>query len=160
MGSNAQFDTEAVTNFFEAREISCVATMKNRSAIRRDDEPTEIAVQIRKKPSAPVMTRRERNLERPKFDGLPVIEFVHDVKPEIVHQVSHARRNNDRLVGRDAPQRAPVEVIKMRMGHQDEINRRQMMDFEARLFQSLDDLEPFRPDRIDQDVDLVRLDEK
>ena len=34
------------------------------------------------------------------------------------------------------------------------------MDFEARLFQSLDDLEPFRPNRIDQDVYLVRLDEK
>src|SRR5882724_10145828 len=35
-----------------------------------------------------------------------------------------------------------------------------MMNFEARLFQSFDDLEPFRPNRIDQDVDLVRLDEK
>ena len=35
-----------------------------------------------------------------------------------------------------------------------------MMDFEARLFQSFDDLEPFGPNRIDQDVDLVGLDKK
>ena len=48
----------------------------------------------------------------------------------------------------------------MRMGHEYEVNRRQVMDFEARPFQSFDDLEPFRPNRIDQDVDLVRLDEK
>jgi len=46
------------------------------------------------------------------------------------------------------------------MRHEYEVNRRQMLDFEARLFQSFDDLEPFRPNRIDQDVDLVRLDEK
>jgi len=64
------------------------------------------------------------------------------------------------LVCSYAPQCAPVEVIKMRMRHEYEVNRRQMLDFEARLFQSFDDLEPFRPNRIDQDVDLVRLDEK
>ena len=48
----------------------------------------------------------------------------------------------------------------MRMGHEYEVDRRQVMDFEARPFQSFDDLEPFRPNRIDQDVHLVRLDEK
>ena len=35
-----------------------------------------------------------------------------------------------------------------------------MMNFEAWLFQPLDYLEPFRPNRIDQDVHLVSLNEK
>ena len=48
----------------------------------------------------------------------------------------------------------------MRMGYEYEVNRRQMMNFEARLFQSFDHLEPFRPNRIDQDVYLVRLNQK
>jgi len=64
------------------------------------------------------------------------------------------------LVRSDTPQRAPVEMIKMRMSHEHEVNGRQMMDFEAGLFQSFDNLEPFRPNRIDQDVYLVRLDKK
>ena len=51
-------------------------------------------------------------------------------------------------------------MIEMRMRHEYEVNRRQVLDFEAGPFQSFDDLEPFRPNRIDQDVDLVRLDEK
>jgi len=51
-------------------------------------------------------------------------------------------------------------MIEMCMRHQDKINRRQMMNFEAWLFQPLDHLEPFRPDRVDQDIDLVGLDEK
>ena len=134
--------------------------MKNRAAIGRDYKSTKIAMQIREKPGAPMVTGRERNLERPKFDGLPVIEFVDDVKPEIVDQVSHTRWNNDGLIRSYAPQRAPVEVIEMRMGDKYEINGRQMLNFEARSFQSFDDLEPFRPNRVDQDVDLVRLDEK
>src|SRR5215216_3950166 len=112
-GKQRQVDTEAVADFFEAGKISCVATMKNRAAIRRDHKPTEIAVQIRKEPGPPVVTRRERNLERPEFDGLPVVEFVHDVKPEIVDQVPHSRWNHDGLVRGYAAQRAPVEVIKM-----------------------------------------------
>ena len=82
------------------------------------------------------------------------------MKPEIVDQISHARWNYDRLVRSYAPQRAPVQVIEMGMGHEHEVNGRQMMDFEARPFQSFDDLEPFRPNRIDQDVYLARLDEK
>ena len=48
----------------------------------------------------------------------------------------------------------------MRMRHQDKIDRRQMVNFEPRLFQALDDLEPFRPNRVDQDVDFVRLNQK
>ena len=107
-----------------------------------------------------MVTWGEGNLERAEFDRLPVVEFVHDVKPEIVDQVSHARWNHDRLVRGYAPQRAPVEVIKMRMRHEYEVNGRQMMNFEARPFQSFDDLEPFRPNWIDQDIHLVGLDEK
>jgi len=43
---------------------------------------------------------------------------------KIVHQISHAYRHNDRLIGRDVPQRPPVEMIEMRSASQDEINRR------------------------------------
>src|SRR6184192_1407733 len=35
-----------------------------------------------------------------------------------------------------------------------------MMNFETRLLQSLDHLEPLRPDRINQDINLVRLNQK
>ena len=34
------------------------------------------------------------------------------------------------------------------------------MNFEARLFEPLYYLQPFRPDRIDQDIDFVRLNQK
>ena len=82
------------------------------------------------------------------------------MKSEIVHQISYTHGHNDRLIGSHAPQRAPVEMIEMRMRHQDKINRREMMNFESWLLQPLNYLEPFRPDRVDQDVDLVGLNKK
>ena len=106
------------------------------------------------------MTRCERNSEGAKLDCLPVIELVHDVKAEIVYQITYAHRHNDRLVGRYAAQCPPVEMIEMSVSHQDEIKRRQMMNLEARLLEALDDLEPLRPVRIDQDIRFVSLNKK
>src|SRR6476646_1439984 len=51
-------------------------------------------------------------------------------------------------------------MIEMRVGHEDEIDFRQMMDFEPRLLQTLDHFQPLRPDRVDQQIELVRLNEK
>lgn len=133
-GKQRQLDVKPVADFSEPREIGSVAAVKNRSTIRSNNESAEIAVRIREKPSTPMATRRERNFERAKLHGLPVIKLVYDMESEIVHQVSHAGRDNDGLVGSDVPERAPVEVVEMRMCHQDIINGRQMMNFEPRLF--------------------------
>ena len=106
------------------------------------------------------MTGRERNLERPELHRLPVIELVDNVKTEIVDQISNSHRNGNWLISCDAPQGAPVEMIEMSVRHQNEIDRWQVMNFKARLLQSFDDLKPLRPDRIDQNIDFVRLNQK
>jgi len=82
------------------------------------------------------------------------------MKAKVMDQVPDTHRHNNRLIRRNASQRAPIEMIEMGMRNQHKINRRQMMNFEAGLFQSLDHLEPFRPNRIDQDIYLVRLNKK
>ena len=51
-------------------------------------------------------------------------------------------------------------MIEMRVRHENEIDRRQMMNFETRLLEPLDHLQPLRPDRIDQEIDLVRLNQE
>ncbi len=77
---------------------------------------------IGQQPRAPMVTGRKRNLERPGFDLLPLLELVHDIETEIVHQVPHPGRHDDRLVRRDPAQAAPIEMIEMRVGHEDEID--------------------------------------
>ena len=82
---------------------------------------------------------------------------MYDVESEIVHQIPHAHGHDNRLICSHAPQSAPVEMIEVSVSYEYEIYRGQMMNFEAWLLQSLDHLEPFRPDRVDQDVDFVGL---
>ena len=117
-------------------------------------------MQIREKARTPMGTRRQRNLERTELHGLPVIELMHDIEAEVVDQVAHANRHDDRLICRDARQSAPVEMIEMRVRHQNKIDRGQMVNFETRLFEPLDHLQPLRPDRIDQHVGFVCLNQE
>jgi len=77
-----------------------------------------------------------------------------------VNERADTHRHDDGLIRSDAPQRSPVEVIKMRMGYQHQIDLRQMMQLDSRLLQPLDHLQPFRPIRIDQDIAIVCLNEK
>lgn len=51
-------------------------------------------------------------------------------------------------------------MIEVSVGDEDQINGRQMMNFEAWSLQSFDHLEPLRPDRIDQYINFVGLDEE
>src|SRR5207244_11664406 len=91
---------------------------------------------------------------------LTVSELMHDIEAEIVNERANANRHNDRLIGSDPPQRSSVEVIKMYVCHQNQIDIRQMMQLDARQLQPLDHLQPFRPVRIDQDIAIVCLNEK
>ena len=159
-GKQGDVDPVAIADFLEPRKVRAVTTVKNRAAVHRYDKSAEVAMQVCKKSRAPVVTWRERNLERPKSHGLPVIKLVHNVETEIMHQISHSHRHDDWLIRSHAPQGTPVEVIKVRVGYQDEVNRRKMMNFKARSLESLDHLEPFRPDWVDQEIDVVSLNEK
>ena len=159
-GKQGDIDPVAVTDFLKPRKVRTVTAVKNGAAIHRYDKSTEVAMQVCKKSRAPAVTWRERNLKRSESHRLPVIKLMHNVETKIVHQISDAHGHDNRLIRGDAPQGTSVKMIKVRMGYQDEVNRRQMMNLEAWLFQSFDHLKPFRPDWVDQDIDFVSLNEK
>ena len=163
VGANRQkrdLDVVAFADFLEAGEIGAVAAVKNRTTIRFDNKTAEAAMQISQKTGAPMMTRGQRNFKRVERYCLPVIELVHNIKAEIVNKAANTHRHDDRLIGSDSSQRSAIEMIKMRMCDQHQIDIRQMMQFDSRLLQPLDHLQPFRPVRIDQDIPIVRLNEK
>src|SRR5215471_17524487 len=103
---------------------------------------------------------RERDAQRSELDRLPFIEFVDNVKSEPVNETTNTDRNDDRLIGSNCAQRSAIEMIKMRVSHEHEIDRRQMMNVKARLLQSFNHAQPHRPNRIDQHIGVVRLDQK
>src|ERR1043166_2951066 len=159
-GQQRDVDLVTLADFFEAGKIGAVATMKHGPAIHADYESAEAAMTIGEKTRAPMMRRRQRHFQFVELDGLPFIELVHDVEAEPVDEIADAVGNNDRLVGGHSPQGAPVEMIEVRVRDKHVIDRGQMMDLESRTLQSFDDLEPFRPVWIDQNVGVARLEQK
>src|SRR5213593_3795281 len=82
-GKQCDVDIVAFADFLEPGKVSAVATVKNRAAIRRDDEPAKVTMQIREEPGSPVVTRSQRNFQRPELDRLPIIQLVHNVEAEV-----------------------------------------------------------------------------
>jgi len=153
-------DVVAFADFFESLEIGGVSTMKNRPAIQAKNETAEAAMGVSQKTRSPMMRRCERNSKRTELDRLPFIELVHDVESQAVDQAPDADRNDDGLIGGNRPQRSPIEMIEMRVGDENEINRGQMMNIKTGFLEAFDHAEPHRPDRIDQDIDFVRLNQE
>ena len=51
-------------------------------------------------------------------------------------------------------------MIEVGVGHEHEIDFRQMMNVEPRLLEPLDHFQPLRPDRVDEQIELVSLNQK
>ena len=58
------------------------------------------------------------------------------------------------------PQGTPIEVIEMRVRHENEINLGQVLNLKTGLLQAFDDFEPFRPVWVNEQIDLMRLHQK
>lgn len=153
-------DPIMLADFPKPRKEGAVAAMENDPTICRNNESAEASVQIGEKSRAPMITRRKRYADRSEFYLLPTIEFVNDVKSEIMDEVADSEWDDDRLIGRDFAQGAAIEMVEMRVCNEHNIDRRQMMNLEAWLLQPLYDLQPFRPIWIDENVDLVCLNQK
>src|SRR4051794_21506669 len=142
-------DIVALADFLEAREISAVATMENRATVRFDNEAAKTAMQISQETGSPMMARCQGNFQPIERHALPVIELMHDVETEVVNERADAQWHDDRLVGSNASQCSPIQMIKMRMCHQNEIDSRQVTQLDARPLQPFNYLQPFCPVRID-----------
>ncbi len=85
---------------------------------------------------------------------------MHDIESEVVHKITDTDRNHNRLVRSDLRQRPPIEMIEMGMRNQNDVDRWQMMNLETRLLESLNHFQPFRPDRINQHIRFMRLNQE
>lgn len=163
VGSNGQegnFHRQALADFREAFKIGAVPTMENRAPGILDMKSAESPVRVVQDTRAPVAGRRERDLERAEFIRLPVAQFLDMLEAETVNEAADIFGNDDGLVAGDGAECLAVEMVKVRMGHQHEVDCREVVDFHAGLLDAFDDFQPLRPVGIDEHAVLGCLDEK
>lgn len=163
VGSDRQegeFDVEPFADFLEAGEVSRIATMEDRPAFVLEEKSAEPAVLVMEDAGTPVEGRGHGDLEPVEVDALPLAHFMDPLEAESMDEISDIVGDGDRLVGGHHAKGLAVEVVEMGMGHEHEIDGREVADFEAWLFDAFDDLEPLRPVRVDQDAVFRGLDEE
>ena len=81
-------------------------------------------------------------------------------KTEIVDQIPDAVRYYNGLPRGNSPQCSPIQVVEMGVGHEHQVDCRQMLQRKPRTTNTFDDFQPERPDRIDEDVPSPPLNQK
>lgn len=147
-------------DLLEAVEIGGVAGVENPPALVFQHESAIAAVFIVESSRAPVFARCHRDPPVASRKTLPPFQFDDALEAQIVRQFAHAPRHHSDPRMREAPQGRFVEVIEMGMCQQHKIDRRQMIQFQPRTLDPLQQEEPVRKVRIDQDIQIVELNEK
>ena len=142
MGSSAISTGQRRPDLSEAFEIGRVAAMKNRASVRGEHEPPEATVLVVQHSCAPMMAGRQGDRKIAALETAPVVEFVDALETQVVHEVAHAERYHDGLVGRNGPERAPVEMVEVRVRDEHEVDHRQFVQMDAWRLEPLDSFEP------------------
>src|ERR1700731_4529650 len=115
-------------------------------------KPAESTMTIVKNASSPMVARSQRNGDFSDFQRLPSIQFVDPIESKVLHQVPHTVRDDDGLKCRDPSESSPVQMVKMGVSDEHEVNRRQMMQWYSGAPNTLNDFEPERPAGIYQNI--------
>ena len=159
-GKQSQLDVGALADLFESLKKSGVATVKNRPSRVFDEKASESPVAIVQNSRSPVTRGGERYLQRSVFKTLPMSQLVDAIKSEAMDEATDMLGDRDRLIARDRTKRAAVQMIEMGVCDQNQVDRGEVMKFDPRMFDALDDLQPLRPIGIDENTVLGSLNEE
>ena len=85
---------------------------------------------------------------------------MHLIKPKIMDQIPDPLRHHDRLSRGNPAQCAPIQMIEMSVGDQDQVDRGQVINSDSGSPDSLYHFKPERPDRIYQNVESTPTDQE
>ena len=160
MGSSAISGESLLPDFLETVKIGAVARVINFPALMLQDEPAVTAMVIVQRARAPMLARRERDLPVALRKAFPPLQLDDAREAEVLGQIADAPRHHADFRTRQAAQRRLVEMIEMRMREQHQINPRQVPDFQAGTLDALQQEQPVRKIRINQNIQVRELDQK
>ena len=118
---------------------------------------------------APMPRRHVRDRQPAMAIAVPPVQFDHIAKAQVGDQIHDVMRHHDRWAERarraprllnDRAQRWPVQVVKVGMRDQHQVDRRKVAQSHSRLPQPFQHKQPARKIGIDNDVLAADLDEK
>ena len=118
------------------------------------------AVVIPQNPRAPVLGGRQRDFPALMGKAFPPLQFDDAPEAQIPGQIAHAPRHNGDFRRVQPAQGGTMEMIEMGVGEQDQVNGRQVLDFQPGAPDALQKKKPVGEIRINQHVQIGELRQK
>ncbi len=141
-------------------EVGTVPAVIKTGMRRVDQEAAKAAMDIVNHPRSPVVGGSEDNFRIPHPVGIPVIHLADFREVHPPHQPSHSGGNEHRLSIGNAPQGRTVQVIKVSVSHQHQINLREIDQVQTGMACPLHRSMPHRPVGINDQIQFWRANEK
>jgi hypothetical protein len=156
-GEEGDFGFEVVADVFKAFEVGAVTGVINFASLVFEDEAAITTMAIPECAGTPVFAGSERDLPISVGKTLPPIELDDAFEAEVVREVAHAPGHDADFGMRQFAETWFVKVIEMRVGEQDEIDGRQVFDFETGAFDAFEEEEPVGEIGVDENVEIGEL---
>lgn len=95
-----------------------------------------------------------------RWKALPPFQLDDAAEAEVAGEVAHAPGHDGDLGVREAAEGGFVEMVEVRVGEEDEVNAREVLDFQAGAFDAFEEEEPVGEVGVDEDVEVGELDEE
>jgi len=167
-GKQSQFRGKAPPDFAEAGKVRGVSGVIDRVLAGFEYEASVAAMRIFQDAGTPMPRRDVRDLHISVARILPPVQLDNFRESQVGDQIRNMCRNDDggrdaaraQSVLHDGAKRRPVEMIKMCMRYQHEIDRRKIDNAEARTPQPLQNKQPPREVGIDNHASAADLHEE
>ncbi len=159
-GEECDFGVKFFSDFAETRKVTRVAGVVDGPAAHIDHISAISTMVIGDFPGAPVFGGHKGDGCPRKTEPFPPLHFIDFFKSEPVNKIANSGGNDNGLVGGDSSEAAPVEVVKVGVGDENQIDRGEVMMGKTCMAQSTDHQKPVGPVRVDQNVPLMALDEE
>ena len=147
----------AASDFFEAVEVGAVAGVIKTAALVFQNKSAIAAMLVAQSPRAPMFAGRQRDFPIVMREAFPPFQFDDAFEAEVEGQIADAPGHDaDFRVG-EAAERGLVEMIEVRVREEDEIDRRQVLDFQSGTLDAFQEEKPVGEVRVDQDIQVREL---
>src|SRR4051794_19437549 len=126
IGANRQerdFRCANFSNFLKTIEVSAIASVIYLTALVFKHEASVAAVAVSQNPRPPMTRRCQRYFPLAMGKTFPPFQLDHPAEPKVVRQVTHSPGHDSHSWMRQFAQGRLVEVVKVRMRQQYQINR-------------------------------------
>lgn len=159
-GKHRHFGRTGLADFPETAKVGAVPRVINSPPLVFDQKTPVSAVNIAQDARTPVLGRRQGDFPACMGEAFPPLQFDNAAEAKVLGQIPHAPGNDGDLGRMQPAQGGAMEMIEVGVGEQNQVNGRQVLDFQAGAPDSLQKEKPVGEIGINQHVQIRELGQK